>query len=256
LNITLNALLFAASVFAGMLLAQEIGLRVGRRRLEAEGESARTGLGAIDGAVFGLMGLLVAFAFHGAASRFDARRQLVVEEANDIETAYLRIDLLPASAQPKLRDLFRSYADARVEVYRRMPDADAAREALARAGALQREIWSASVEAARDAPQATMLLLPAINAMIDITATRTMAAQTHPPLIVFGMLGFLAVACALLAGYGMAGSRSRSVLHAVGFAAILTVTVYVILDYEFPRVGIIRLDGADRLLVDVRQSMR
>jgi CDP-diglyceride synthetase len=256
LNITLNALLFAAAVFAGMLAAQEVGLRFGRRRLATEGESARTGLGAIDGAVFGLMGLLVAFAFHGAASRFDARRQLVIQEANDIGTAYLRVDLLPAAAQPKVRDLFRSYVDARLEVYRRLPDAAAAREALARAEGLQREIWSASLEAAREAPQATMLLLPAINAMIDVTTARTMALQTHPPLIVFAMLGFLALACALLAGYGMAGSRSRSVLHVLGFATILTVTVYVILDYEFPRVGIIRLDSADQLLVDVRSSMR
>jgi hypothetical protein len=101
-----------------------------------------------------------------------------------------------------------------------------------------------------------MLLLPALNSMIDITTTRTMALQTHPPLEVFGMLGFLAVACSLLAGYGMAGNRRRSMLHVVGFAAILTLTVFVILDYEFPRVGLIRLDAADRLLVDVRQSMR
>jgi hypothetical protein len=253
----LNAFLFAAVLFAGMLLALEVGLRFGRRRLAAEGERARTGLGAIEGAVFGLMGLIIAFAFHGAASRFDIRRGLVVEEANDIGTAYLRIDLLPAAAQPKLRDLFRRYVDARVEVYRALPDAAAARDALVRADRLQREIWTESVEAAREAPPpAAMLLLPAVNTMIDITTTRTVALQTHPPLLVFGMLAFLAVACSLLAGYGMAGAPSRSILHVLGFAAILTLTVYVILDYEFPRHGIIRLDSYDRLLVDVRASMR
>lgn len=256
MNIALNAVLFAAALFAGMLLAQNVGLRIGRRRLMAEGESARAGLGAIDGAVFGLMGLLVAFSFHGAASRFDTRRGLVVQEANDIGTAYLRLDLLPPAAQPRLRDLFRRYVDTRLEVYRRLPDVAAAREALARADALQREIWTASVDAAREAPQATMLLLPALNAMIDITTTRTVAMQTHPPLLVFAMLGFLAIACALLAGYGMAGARSTSLLHVVGFAAILTVTVYVILDYEFPRFGVIRLDPVDRLLVDARQAMK
>ncbi len=256
MNHPLNALLFAAALFAGMLLALEVGLRIGRRRLAAEGERARTGLGPIEGAVFGLMGLMIAFAFHGAASRFDIRRGLVVEEANDIGTAYLRLDLLPAAAQPKLRELFRGYVDARVEVYRALPDAAAARDALVRADRLQREIWTASVEAAREAPQATMLLLPAVNAMIDITTTRTVALQTHPPLLVFGMLAFLAVACSLLAGYGMAGAPSRSVLHVLGFAAILTLTVYVILDYEFPRHGIIRLDSYDRLLLDARAAMR
>ena len=256
MNITLNAVLFAAVLFAGMLAAQELGLRAGRRRLAAEGEASRSGVGAIDGAVFGLMGLLVAFTFSGAASRFDARRHLVVQEANDIGTAYLRLDLLPPAAQPRLRDLFRRYVDTRLEGYRRIPDVEAAGEAFSRAERLQREIWTASVETAREAPQATMLLLPAINSMIDVTTNRTVALQTHPPLLVFVMLGFLALASAVLAGYGMAGSKSRSLLHVVGFAAILTITVYVILDYEFPRVGIIRLDPADHLLVDVRQSMR
>ncbi len=253
---TINAILFAALLFAGMLLAQEIGLRIGRRRVAREGESARTGLGAIEGAVFGLMGLMVAFAFHGAASRFDARRDLVVREANDIGTAYLRLDLLPPAAQPKLRELFRRYVDARLEVYRLLPDVTAAREALERAQRFQREIWSVAVEGSRESSPATMLLLPALNSMIDVTTTRTVALQTHPPLLVFFMLAFLALACSLLAGYGMAGAPSRSVLHVLGFAAILTLTVYLILDYEFPRHGIIRLDFYDQLLVDVRQSMR
>lgn len=255
-SMTLNALLFAAALFAGMLLAQEFGLRLGRRRLAADGESARTGLGPIEGAVFGLMGLMIAFAFHGAASRFDIRRQLLVQEANDIGTAYLRLDLLPPAAQPGLRELFRRYVEARLEVYRRLPDAAAARQALAQAEALQREIWASAVEGARESSPATMLLLPALNSMIDIVTARTVAIQTHPPAVVFAMLGFLAIACSLLAGYGMAGAPSRSVLHVLGFAAILTVTVYVILDYEFPRHGLIRLDAADQLLVDVRQSMR
>ena len=256
MSITLNSLLFAGVLFVGMLVAQEIGLRFGRRRLKAEGESVRTGLGAIEGAVFGLMGLMIAFAFHGAASRFDARRQLVVEEANDVGTAYLRLDLLPPAAQPKLRELFRRYLDARLEVYRRLPDIRAAREAQAGAEGLQREIWASAVEASSDLPQATMLLLPALNTMIDITTTRTVALQTHPPTVVFAMLGFLALACSLLAGYGMAGAPSRSVLHVLGFAAILTVTVYVILDYEFPRVGLIRLDAADQVLSDARHNMK
>jgi len=256
MHVTLNAVLFAAVLFVGMLLAQELGLRIGRRRLEADGETSRTGLGAVDGAVFGLMGLMIAFAFHGAASRFEVRRDLVIEEANAIGTAYLRIDVLAPDAQPKLRELFRRYADSRIDVYRRLPDIAAAREALARAVALQGEIWTAGVEAVRRTPQSEMLVLPAMNAMFDVTTARTAALETHPPLLVFGMLGFLALACALLAGYGMAGARRRSVLHVVGFAMILTLTVYVILDYEFPRVGVIRVDAFDKVLVDARESMR
>jgi hypothetical protein len=251
MHIALISSLFALGLFAGILVLQEVGRRIGVRRAAADAEGARAGLGAVEGAVFGLMGLMIAFTFSGAAGRFETRRQLIVEEANAIGTAYLRLDLLPAEAQPKLREQFRRYVDGRLEVYRKLPDVAAAREALARSSALQGEIWSAAVDAVRGQPQ-----LPAINAMIDITTTRTVALQTHPPALIYGMLGLIALACALLAGHGMAGARSRSWVHVLGFAAILTLTVYVILDLEHPRVGLIRIDAVDQVLVDVRQSMR
>jgi hypothetical protein len=256
MHIALISTFLALGLFAGILVLQEVGRRIGVRRAAADAEGARAGLGAVEGAVFGLMGLMIAFTFSGAAGRFETRRQLIVEEANAIGTAYLRLDLLPAEAQPKLREQFRRYVDERLEVYRKLPDVVAAREALARSIALQGEIWAAAVDAVRGSPQATMLLLPAINAMIDITTTRTVALQTHPPTVIYGMLGLIALACALLAGHGMAGARSRSWVHVLGFAAILTLTVYVILDLEHPRVGLIRIDAVDQVLVDVRQSMR
>lgn len=248
----------SGGLFVGMLLLLETGRRIGIRRTQQDAEGVRAGLGAVDGAIFGLMGLLIAFSFSGAASRFDGRRQLVVEEANAIGTAWLRLDLLPAGAQPALREKFRRYVDSRLEVYRRLPDLESALAELDRSRALQGEIWSDAVASCREpgGQQATMLLLPALNQMIDITTTRTMAAKTHPPVIIFGMLAVLALACSLLAGYGMAGGKTRSWIHMIVFAAILAVTVYVILDLEFPRLGIIRVDAVDQVLVELRQSMK
>jgi hypothetical protein len=256
MNVALDTVIVAAALFVGLLGAQEVGLRFGRRRRAAEAEGARAGLGAVEGAVFGLMGLMIAFSFHGASSRYDTRRHLIVQEANAIGTAYLRLDVLPAGAQPKLKDLLRRYLDARLEIYRKLPDVEAARQALEHSIALQGEIWASAVEALREAPQAAVLVLPALNAMFDIATERTVALQSHPPKLLFGMLAFLALACALLAGFGMAGGKARSVLHVLGFATILTLTVYVILDLEFPRVGLIRLDAMDKVLADVRQSMK
>jgi hypothetical protein len=254
--IALFAPLFALGLFSGMLLLLETGRRLGLRRAAADAEGARAGLGAVEGAVFGLMGLLVAFSFSGAAARFDIRRRLIVEEANAIGTAYLRLDLLPAGAQPKLRDQFRRYVDSRLEIYRKLPDVSSASEALVRSNAIQGEIWTAAVEALREAPQAAVLVLPPLNAMIDITTSRTVALQTHPPALIFAMLGVVSLACSLLAGHGMAGARSRSWVHIVVFAAILTLTVYVILDLEYPRAGLIRIDAVDKVLRDVREGMR
>jgi len=252
------AALLILGLLGAMLLFLEIGRRLRLARTARSGPSEGQELGAIEGAMFGLMGLLIAFTFSGAAGRFDARRHLIVEEANAIGTAYLRLDLLPAEAQPALRELFRRYVDARLAAYRALPDVRAARAGLDSAAALQREIWSQAVAAGQAAPTtaAPMLVMPALNAMIDITTTRTMATQMHAPPLIFALLGVLTLVCSLLAGYGMGGSPHRSWLHIVTFAVVLAVAVYVIVDFEYPRLGLVRVDAFDQVLVDVRASMR
>ena len=257
MSYSLNLMLLAVALFFGMLLLLEAGRRIGVRHAARHADKMATGFGAVDGAVFGLMGLLIAFTFSGAASRFDARRQLIVEETNDIGTAYLRLDLLPASTQPGLRESFRRYVDSRLETYRKLPDIAAATAELANSTRLQREIWTQAVAACRaaESPATTTLFLSALNTMIDITTTRTMTTQMHPPTSIFVMLFVLSLASALLAGYGMAASRVRSWVHMVGFAAVLAVAVYVILDIEFPRLGLIRVQAFDQALVELRESM-
>ena len=226
--------------------------------LAQDPDGAQKGLGVVSGAVFSLLGLLIAFTFSGAATRFDGRRQLVIQEANIIGTAYQRIDVLPDRAQPSLRDLFRQYLDARLETYRKLPDLDAAKAELARSRALQAAIWSNAIAACRDAGSqpAHMLLLPALNPMFDIATTRIEVTNIHPPFIIFAMIGVLLLAASLLAGYGMAGRKSRSWVHAVAFAGVMSLTVYVIVDIEYPRLGFINVQGADRVLVELRESMK
>jgi hypothetical protein len=253
----IGSLWYSASLFLAVVSALLIGRRVGARRSRDDAEGARAGVGAVEGAVFGLMGLLIAFTFSGAAARFDARRDLIVDEANAIGTAWLRIDLLPASAQPALRQAFRDYLDSRIATYRHLSDPAAAKQEATRSTHLQGEIWALAVAAGREPgmQQATMLLLPALNEMIDITTTRAMAIEMHPPQVVFGMLFSLTVVAALLAGTAMGGGRSPSWLHMIGFAAVMAISAYVILDMEFPRRGLIRIDRFDHLLVDLRATM-
>lgn len=255
----LSAPAFAAGLFLGMLLCLEIGRRLGIRKLARDPEGAMSGLGAVEGAVFALYGLLIAFTFSGAPARFDARRQLAAEETNAIGTAYLRLDLLAPGSQPALRELFRKYLDSRLAAYHKLPDIEAAKTELSRSTEFQSEIWAKATEATRSPeahPDAAKLLLPALNQMIDITTTRTMAARSHPPRIVFTLLFVLALLCSLLAGFGMAGSKQRSGLHILAFAAVTVITVYVILDIEYPRSGFIRLDAYDQALVELRESMK
>lgn len=257
MNITLFGSLFAFSLAVGIIVLLEVGRRIGARMIAKEGESAAKGFGAIEGAIFGLMGLILAFSFSGGLSRFDARRQLVVTEANHIGTAWLRIDVLAPESQSPMRDLFRRYLDSRIEAYRKVPDMTAVQAELARSARLQNEIWTLAVASSGDGktPAAPILLLPALNAMIDITTTRTEAARMHPPLIIFFMLGTLTLACSLFAGFDMAARPRLNFLHSTGFALVLAVTVYIIIDLEYPRVGMIRMTDSDQALVDLRNSM-
>jgi len=251
--------LFAFALFVGMLILLNVGRRIGDRHMASDSRGARTGTGTIETAVFALLGLLIAFTFSGAVSRFDHRRHLIVEEANAIGTAYLRLDLLPAGAQPALREEFRRYVEYRLEVFRKLPDVQAATAELSVATKLQKKIWSQAVAASQapgGSPAAPMLLLPALNQMIDITTTRTMALQLHPPFVIFGMLFLVALASALLAGYAMAGGKDRKWLHVIAFALVIALTVYVILDIEFPRLGLIRVDAFDQALTDLLKSMK
>lgn len=246
-------------LLAGMLALLEAGYRAGRRRLEREGEKGATGLGVVEGAVFALFGLLLAFTFSAGFSRFEMRRLLAVDEANAIGTAYLRLDLLPEGAQAELRPLFRQYVDKRLEFYRKLADPSAADAALGEGVALQNRIWTRAVAACAAEPREPskpILVLDALNRMIDITTTRLYAARTHTPRLVFVLLFGLGLGCSVLAGYTMAAAGQRSVVHFAGFALIATLTVYVILDLEYPRLGFIRLDMYDQGLVDLRETMK
>ena len=254
-----STIIFSAfCLFVGMVLFLEFGRRIGIKRMAKDPEGVRVGLGTIDGAIFGLLGLLVAFTFSGAASRFDSRRQLVIEETNVIGTAYLRIDLLPPDQQPALRKSFRQYLDSRLAAYSKLPDLEAAQADLAKSMVILNEIWPQAVAACRasDDRSAALLLLPAVNQMIDIASTHKMVAQIHPPMIIFFMLSVLALVSSLLAGYGMAGSKTHSWIHIFGFALVMAMTVFVILDIEYPRLGLIRIDAFDQALVELRQSMK
>lgn len=249
----------AAALCLGMLFSLEIGRRLGRRRLAKDANAEMSNFGVVEGAVLGFYGLMIAFTFSGASARFDLRRQQIAEEANAIGTAYLRLDLLAPESQPALREQFRRYLDSRLDSYRNIKGVDPGKAGLAASAKVQTEIWEAAVAATRlpgAHADAGKLLLPALNEMIDITTTRAMTARLHPPVIILALVFIIALACSTMAGFTMAVGTKRSWLHIAAFIAASSVAVYVILEIEYPRSGLIRLDAYDQVLVELRESMR
>jgi hypothetical protein len=260
----MNLLIFVALIvlilvlFVALLVCVEAGYLLGRRRIERNPDIV-AGVGVIEAAIFGLLGLLLAFQFSAAQNRLEFRRNLIVKEANAIGTAYLRLDLLPADAQPALRDLFRRYIETRIDVFGSLPDVRVSDQKLAEANALQSQIWSAAVAAVRSDPNpgTRQLVIPPINDMIDVTAERTVATMNHVPAAIIGLLLLVALCVAVLAGHAMAVRRKgRSTVHAVIFAVVVATTLYVMIDLEFPRYGLVRNDDADRAMHDTRAGMK
>jgi hypothetical protein len=203
------------------------------------------------------LGLLVAFTFSGAAGRFDTRRQLIIEETNAIGTAWLRIDLLPATEQPLIRDLFRNYLDARLGMYRDVRDAMNLHTEYQRSLDLQQEIWNRTVAISQTAPDVRVatVVLPALNEMFDVATKRIAALNTRVPNLILGLLFLASLGCAVMGGLGSARLPTRNWLHVIGFTIVTSMTVFVILDLEQPRLGVMRVDSTDQLLRDLRRDM-
>lgn len=245
-------------LFMLLLAVLEAGRRLGLRRPVPHAAGTERGVAAVEGAVFALFGLLLAFTFTSAATRYDERRDLIAQEANAIGTAWLRLDLLPAAQQPEARALMRRYVQARLAQVADVRDAARTAAAAGEVERLQAGLWALCSRAAQAAPTPVLatVLLPALNDMIDITTTRAAAAAKHPPMVIFGMLLALSLAATLLAGYAMSGDHGPPLLHMVAFAAVTAATLYVIVELEYPRLGFVRLDATDALLRDLLRTMR
>ena len=257
MNIFNNPTLFSVSLFIGMIICFQLARYLGKQyvaRTKHPGYDSE----ATSGITFALFGLLMAFVFSGAYARFDNRRDLIVDEANAIGTAYLRVDLLPADAQPALRQAFRDYTQSRIQFYEHLGDKAAATADLNRSTQLQQTIWQSSLQASTGAEHNStrLLLIPALNEMIDIVTTRTVAVQKHPPALLYTLLGALGLLCAWLSGHSARKSDKPLFFQSIAFALVISSVLYLTMDVEYPGQGLITLDSANQVMVDVLNSMR
>ncbi len=242
-----------AGFFLAMLGMLELGRRIGRRRVQTDPKWDSRGVNTIENTLLALLGLLLAFTFSGAWSRFDARRELILRETNAIGTAWLPLDLVTPAARERMRASFRQYVE------RRIADAkESTAKPTAEVVGLQQAIWSEAVVEARGATdgRVAQTLLPALNKMFDVATARYQSVVTHPPFLVYLLLLANALVACLLAGYGMAAGSGRNWLHIFCFTGSLLLVIYVTVDLEFPRRGLIRVDNYDQLLVDLRTGMK
>ena len=221
-----------------VLLSVEVGWRLGnhnRQRAEKEKDAP---IGAVVGAAIGLLAFLLAFTFGMAASRFDSRKSVVLQEANAIGTTYLRADLLPEPQRSAVRSLLRDYAALRVEgaVTIMSP------EGMAKSAALHEQLWAVATAVDKKTdPVMVGLFIQSLNETIDLDAVRVTAIRNQIPAIIWYSLYFLIILTMATMGYqfGLSGLHSWAVtiLLALVFAAVIT----LIADLDRPQQGLLQV---------------
>jgi len=230
-----------------------IGHRLRIRSIKNNPEQSALELGSINGTLLGLLGLLLAFTFSMSSSRFDTRRALVIEEANDIGTVILRTDIYPDSVRRILRGYLKQYVEERIAFYQAGMNVEKLTEHYINADNLGKKIWSTVAAYAKkdNVTTRTSELIPALNAMIDVTTTRRAAGESTIPDSIMYFLFLLCVCSAFLLGYDNKLRVDWIVM--TGFAVMLSITVYMIIDLDRPRSGMINMDLPNQKIIELRE---
>lgn len=229
---------FFAVALVALVFATVCGLWLRKRfahAVEREGQSLKT----LESTILALLGLLLGFTFSMAVARFDTRKSLEIEEANDIGTLWLRTSLLSEAARDAERVLIRQYVAARVEFATAGRDADRMTKSANDTAQLQGQMWSIATQEANLRRDATSgLFVSVLNDCIDVTEKRTAALENTIPWPAWMMLLAIgAIGCALVAVGLQANVLSLRIL----LPLVLASTLAMIYDIDSPRSGFIRV---------------
>jgi hypothetical protein len=233
-------LLIALGLFALLMVSLEAGYWGGRRATGDVDARSSGQIGAIQGAILGLLGLLLAFSFASAASRFLERQDLIVQEANAIGTAYLRADLVEEPHRTELREALKQYTASRISVGERLRMGIQSAD-LAEASRLQSQMWHAATKGVAGNPLMAYSVLPPVNDIIDLNSTRIAAAIKQLPVLVIALL----IACSALSvgviGYGTGMSGRRRLSLTLPLVIVVGTSLWIIIDLDHPRSGLMQL---------------
>jgi len=246
----------APTVFVLLILAGiEAGYRLGRRALVKTGEKLRSQIAIVEGALVGVLGLLLAFTMSMAVTRFETRKQLVLEHANAIGTSYLRTKLLPASDGAEIADRLRDYVDVCLNLVAAGEDHEKRQALRGLAERLQHQFWGrASAYGQKDPnPVRAGLLLQSLNQVIDLEAARWMAFHNHVPSAVIYLNAIVALLTMTLVGYafGIDGVHHVFSMYLLGVA--ITVVLAVVVDLDRPSRGFIHV--SQQPIIDLQHQL-
>jgi hypothetical protein len=232
----------------------EFGWRVGVAHSRAKPEKTKDGSG-VQAAVLTLLGLLLGFSFAMAVSRYEARRDLVVQEANSIDTTARRAQLLPEPQAANLERLLREYVALRIEVHRAAQFSERFAALRKRSAELHGGLWAEAVAAAAKQPTPiTASFIASLNETIDLEATRVAEKRNRVPNAVWLLLLSVAGCGLWLTGWEAGTAGRHPILVRYLFPLLIAVVITLIHDIDNPRRGLITLD--QRPLLELNESLK
>lgn len=241
--------LIALCLLVVTLLVAEGAFRAGVSRRSGADETDQSLVSALQGALLGLLALMLGFTFSMSVSRYDARKELVLAEATSLGTTYLRAGLLAEPHRSTMQGLLREYTAARLAFYDAGTDRARLDEVNAATGKLQDRIWAAAKAAADASPQSipTGLLIHSLNDTLDMSEKRLSALSNHVPDVVVVLVLLVAVVSFGFIGYGCGLTGRRHIVMTTVVAMLVAFVVAVILDLDRPRRGLVTI-GQDAML--------
>jgi len=249
----MDALLLVSFLFVFMLTFIWLGSKAGQRRKGKPDYHDNPSNTTIYSSVFGLLAFLLAFTFSMSGNRFDARRVASIKESNDISTAILRADLYPDSDRVVLRNYFKLYLQARIDFLTSGTDIKKVVEASNRTRLQSRYLWKHVHEFYKknNTTVITGQMVPALNNMFDSANSNTYSELMHVPSSIVMMLFLLALVAAFFVGYVSVGKGRFDWFIGVGFCLLISVVVYITLDLDRPRRGLIQLDTSHEAILEL-----
>ena len=244
-------------LFVLLTLLYFAGFKLKRWFIKRGTVEENSGLGIVEGALLSLFGLFIGFTFSMASYRFDHRRETIIAEANNIGTAILRTDLYPDSARTEIRSHLKLYLEYRIAYYDAVVDESLIKASLEGANKESGIIWNIITSLGKNPEnrEATLLMVPALNEMIDIVTTRESAKNGRVPTSVLWVLIVLSLCSSFIAGYG---TRGKSINYVVSlfFIVMITSSIYLIIDLDRPRRGLINTDDANNKIIELREMFK
>ena len=231
------SIIFLVSVVF-ILAATEAGRLLGARAVGRGGDDVST----LEGAILGLLALMIGFTFAMALSRFEARRDAVLTEANAIGTTALRARLLPAPHNVDVNKLLQEYVRIRLDITQHVPSSTELNAAIKRSNEIQEALWQQTkLVAAKDSGMVpTGLFVQTLNEMIDNQGKRLEALRNRVPNIVLTALYGVAIVAGALTGYAN-GLEARQVRLPVYVTGLLFASVILLIeDLDRPDAGFVK----------------